>query len=99
MKLNDFIAEAETRFGKNPLDWKFVCPSCKTVQSGSDLVARGVPEERVQSIIGFSCIGRYDPLSGCDWSLGGLFRIHELEIEYDDGSPNRPCFELAEVPQ
>lgn len=30
---------------------------------------------------------------GCDWTLGGLFTIHRLEVVTDDGP--HPCFELA----
>lgn len=31
---------------------------------------------------------------GCDWTLGGLFSIHKLEIEYPDGKVS-PSFEIA----
>lgn len=31
---------------------------------------------------------------GCDWSLGGLFRIHSLEVVGADGKP-QPTFEVA----
>ena len=30
---------------------------------------------------------------GCDWTLGGLFRIHRLEVITERGP--QPCFELA----
>lgn len=30
---------------------------------------------------------------GCDWTLGGLLRLHRLEVEIEDRV--RPCFELA----
>jgi hypothetical protein len=30
---------------------------------------------------------------GCDWTLGGLLRLHRLEVTVDGGV--RPCFELA----
>lgn len=33
-------------------------------------------------------------IRGCDWTLGGLFRIHTLEVIYPDGVA-RPTFELA----
>lgn len=31
---------------------------------------------------------------GCDWTLGGLFRLHKLEVIGDDGKP-QPSFEVA----
>jgi len=31
---------------------------------------------------------------GCDWTLGGLFRIHEREVEMPDGTVH-PTFRLA----
>ncbi len=30
---------------------------------------------------------------GCDWTLGGLLRLHQLEVMTEDGV--RPCFVLA----
>lgn len=59
----EFLAEAEGRFGKNVRDWKFVCPACGTVQSVQQLldavVASGGTKEDVHGYIGFSCIGRF----------------------------------------
>ncbi|MES2712009.1 MAG: VVA0879 family protein [Pseudomonadota bacterium] len=39
---------------------------------------------------------------GCDWTLGGLFRLHALEIEWpEDRAPAaadpRPCFEIVDA--
>ncbi len=75
-----FVKESSMR------DWKFKCPSCETPQSMNDLL-QYVSKEYAQSYIAFSCIGRVNgtlkakkPI-GCDWTLGGLFRIHNLEVE------------------
>jgi hypothetical protein len=38
--------------------------------------------------------GRLDGPRGCDWTLGGLFRIHTLEVINEKGDP-QPIFELA----
>ena len=75
-----------------------VCPMCKTVQSLASLTRAMGPSsesDEVERYIGFSCIGRFTgagphrrgspPGRGCDWTLGGLFRIHELEVVGDDG--------------
>jgi hypothetical protein len=37
-------------------------------------------------------------IRGCDWSLGGLFRIHKLEIATPDGKMH-PYFEVATAEQ
>ena len=46
--------------------------------------------------MGFSCIGMFNEGVGCDWTLGGLFLIHEIEVESADGKL-QPLFKLAEV--
>ena len=50
-----WLAEAERRFGKDPLRWRFVCPSCGHVASVQDYKDVGAPVE----CVGFSCIGRW----------------------------------------
>ena len=73
----------------------FECPHCKTLQSMEDLVEAEAGEtlQDVNKYIGFSCIGRFNPPNGggCDWTLGGLFQIHELLVKYPDGG-ERPWF-------
>jgi len=68
-------------------DVKFVCPNCKTKQSANDLIKAGAGKDmdEVESVLAFSCIGRFDDKQGCDWTLGGLFRIHELEVIDPEG--------------
>lgn len=74
----------------------FKCPICKTVQSASDLIAAGAGQnfDQVEKYLAFSCVGRFTnagphegnaPGKGCDWSLGGLFRLHELEVITEEG--------------
>ncbi len=36
---------------------------------------------------------RHLGIAGCDWTLGGLFRVHKLEVVKD--GKNHPCFQLA----
>lgn len=105
--IDEFMEEAKKRFGPDKKKWKFVCPVCKTAQTAYDLLAVGVQKDKISEYIGFSCIGRwtdagsfYDkkrsPIAvGCDWTLGGLLRIHEIEIRKKDGS-TFPIFDLAE---
>jgi hypothetical protein len=88
-----------------------VCPMCGTVQSMASLVAAGAAPEKAERLIGFSCEGRLTgagpwankpsakrrAMRGCDWSLGGLFRIHKLEVI--DGTDVCPRFEVASAEQ
>lgn len=91
-------------------DVAFICPMCGTVQSSRLLISEGVGAcyETVKTIIGFNCVGRFTGKGspsvekgkghGCNWSLGGLFHMHELEVITPDGKIV-PCFELATAEQ
>ena len=84
----------------------FKCPICGTIQSAADLVKSGAGASfnDVQRLLGFSCIGRFTGAGGhkkgesagrgCNWTLGGLFRVHKLEVVTEDGE-HHPRFELA----
>lgn len=61
-------------------DARVVCPHCHTSQSPRDLVEAGVDKGEVMDYWGFSCIGSFDDKQGCNWTLGGLFQIHELDV-------------------
>jgi hypothetical protein len=80
------------------------CPICGTVQSLTSLARAGVPEDKHENYIGFSCVGRFTnagewkkgepPGRGCNWTLGGLFKLHKLEVINAKGEP-QPYFEIA----
>lgn len=79
----------------------FRCPMCGTVQGIADFTKAGVDTEDVGKYVGFSCIGRFTGAGGprakpdgkpCNWTLGGLFRTHKLEVITDDGK-SHPHFE------
>jgi hypothetical protein len=85
------------------------CVICGTVQSMASLVAAGADTRTVHQSFGFSCEGRFNgagqwsnnpaeqaarKLRGCNWSLGGLFKVHAFEVEYEDGAA-QPMFEIA----
>jgi len=84
----------------------FKCPMCHTIQSGRDLIAAGAGKtfDEIERYLAFSCVGRFTnaghhkkgtpPGRGCDWTLGGLFTIHVLEVE-TEGGEKHPRFELA----
>lgn len=91
-------------------DIAFICPMCGTVQSSHLLISEGVGAcyDTVKTILGFSCVGRFTGKGspsdekgkqhGCNWSLGGLLQMHQLEITTPDGTIV-PCFELATAEQ
>jgi len=102
MTLADYVVEGEKRFGSDKKDWKFVCSSCGTVQGFHDFVRIGVKKSEIANYLGFSCIGRFtegetgtEGKIGCDWTLGGLFQVHTLEV-IDDSGKKHPRFEFAE---
>jgi hypothetical protein len=63
-------------------DATFLCPHCGTLQSANDLIKAGAGKtsDDISGVLAFSCIGRWDNSKGCDWTLGGLIQIHELEV-------------------
>jgi hypothetical protein len=86
----------------------FRCPICGTVQSMASLLKAGAPADKLETYIGFSCEGRFSDagpwpgrkasaarrkVRGCDWTLGGLFKIHKLEVEKD--GKRQMVFEIA----
>lgn len=83
----------------------FVCPMCRTVQSATSLMKAGAGQsmQEVEKYLGFSCVGRFldapaprkEPDGNpCNWTLGGVFRLHKLEIVDPDGK-HHPYFEIA----
>jgi hypothetical protein len=81
------------------------CPMCGTIQSAADLIAAGAgPDfDAVEKYLAFSCVGRFTNAGSprkvpdgkpCNWTLGGLFSLHKLEVVTPDGK-KYPRFELA----
>lgn len=84
----------------------FICPMCGTLQCGDDLIRAGAGKtlDEVEKYLGFSCVGRFleagPPRSQpdgkpCNWTLGGLFQLHKLEVVTPDGEKH-PRFEVAD---
>lgn len=74
------------------------CPMCGCLQSARDFYAADPEQfssfEDVEKYIGFSCVGRWmhalpprpEPDGKfCNWTLGGLFKTHRLEVVTPDG--------------
>lgn len=81
------------------------CPRCETIQSGADLIAAGagLDFDDVERYLAFSCVGRFTGAGSprvvpdgkpCNWTLGGLFSLHKLEVVTPDGKTH-PRFEVA----
>lgn len=84
-------------------DIAVVCPMCSTVQSIATLMRAGRTAEEAENSIGWSCVGRFMDAPAprnkpdgkpCNWTLGGLFKVHKLEVLTPDGKAN-PYFEIA----
>lgn len=106
MTIAEFHEALKDQGVKRHEDFAFKCPMCGTIQSGASLIAAGAGKtfDDVERYVGFSCVGRFTeagsykkgtpPGKGCNWTLGGLFKLHCLEVVDDDGKPH-PRFELA----
>lgn len=98
------LAEARDRFGKDPLDWAFLCPACGDVATGRDFRAALAEHPRnargeqvtVSGLLGQECIGRTDKARGCDWAASGLI-AGPWTVELPHGRVRR-SFPLAEAP-
>ncbi len=104
MTLDEFQAACMDRFPSS-LQTAVKCPMCGTVQTAQDFIdaGQGHSFDDVQGVLGFSCIGRFTGAPAprreadgkpCNWTLGGLLRLHKLEVVTPDGQ-SHPHFELA----
>lgn len=104
MTLAEYIAAAKAQ-GVPFEHIAMKCPMCGTLQSATDLIAAGAGAtvDEVEKYLGYSCVGRFTGASSprstpdgkpCNWTLGGLFKLHRLEVVAPDGTVH-PRFELA----
>lgn len=93
IKFADWCAVATSRFGKDSMKWEFKCPRCGNVQTMNDF--KGLVEDP-STVAYYSCLGRWKKGVGCDWTLGGLFRIHTLTVDRD--GDKIPVFEFSGEP-
>ncbi len=99
----EWTAEANRRFGTDPFEWKFVCPSCGNVATSNDFLPFkdvGATTESVTS----QCIGRFTGAQGafdpatfkpCNYAGFGLIRLSPVRI-ITDGGREIHCFAFAE---
>lgn len=90
--LDQFVTRLQAQ-GVPQEHYAFRCVRCGHIQSAVSL-ARYLPPEDADNAAYFACEGRFNKKVGCDWTLGGLFRIHKLEVLSDEGKIV-PVFEPA----
>lgn len=93
-----WVAEAMSRYGSNPRDWKFVCPSCGYVASVKEWLEAGAEEEIATSCVGRALLSRKqigDTTGGpCNYAGYGLLRLNPVEVIHPDGAVTQ-AFEFA----
>lgn len=105
MTIPEFHAALMAQGMDDRADMAMICPCCGTVQSARDLIAAGAGQDfdTVGRFLGFSCVGRWTGAGSprrkpdgqpCDRTLGGMFRLHKLEVIDSDGVKH-PRFEVA----
>ena len=99
IKESDWLVELRQRFGNNPSNWKFVCPSCGHVQSFADFEAIGEDPNLAYQC----CIGRYTGSNdrtgekGCNYTINGLISLNRTTVISSRYLPVK-VFEMAPAP-
>lgn len=109
----ELVTEATERFGGNPLDWAFQCPSCKDIATGHDFAQalkehpQSTPDGEpvtASDVIGQHCIGRnlgaLDPVPSHTRGCGwAAYGLFKgpWSIVMPDGH-HAPAFPLAPAP-
>lgn len=94
VKRKDWMKIAKDAYGDKK-SWQFKCVSCGHIQSIGSVLDNNPSLKDVLDWIYQNCEGRYTKGHGCDWSLGGLFTMHLIEVVDDDGS-RFATFEFAD---
>jgi hypothetical protein len=92
IQLADWKRIGTKLFGVDHKEWKFRCAHCGHSQSETSIRALAPDVKAVEPY--FNCTGRYNKKVGCDWTLGGFFMIHTLEIFLPDSLTFGPVFEF-----
>ena len=105
----DWLAEGRRRFGWDMMQWKFVCPICKHVQTVIDFkpyADRGARPDSARN----ECIGRYagceasafsrthdlPPGGPCDYAAYGLIQVAPVRVTMAATGKVQHCFAFAD---
>lgn len=96
LTMKEWMDKGTALFGSDKKNWKFKCCRCGESQSYYDFANLEIEEP--ENKMYFSCIGRWAKDRGCNWTLGGLFQIHEQEVIAENGKAI-PTFVFDEEPK
>ena len=82
ISMKEFLSRLQAQ-GVPPEHYAYKCVRCGHVQSAASL-ARYISAGAAINAAYSSCEGRFTKGIGCDWTLGGLFQIHKLEVLAED---------------
>ncbi|WP_018306304.1 VVA0879 family protein [Desulfitobacterium hafniense] len=95
----EWLAELESRFGKDNTKWAFVCPACGHVATGQNFKDAGAgPQDMYQT-----CIGRHtgkgtptaESKNGCNWAAFGLLgTLGKGDVVVTDDGTKIPVFRM-----
>lgn len=100
----EWLGELASRFGDDPMQWRFRCPVCEHEATVQDYKDAGAPE----GAVAFSCVGRWiegspaafgdgdKSVKGrgpCDYSGGGFFQLNPVFV--DLGGKVQGAFEFG----
>jgi len=104
----EFRQAIKDRFGKDASwpDIAFRCPMCKVETKGQEWLDYG---QKGEAMLGFSCIGRLKGTdqgletknrtpTGCNYTNGGLFQLHSIEVHDPDDDHIHKFFDFAVDP-
>lgn len=100
--IEEWRAEAVRLFGDNPMEWRFVCPSCGHVASIQDWKDAGATSGEAA----YSCVGRRlegskqmgEKPGPCNYAGGGLISLNPVIIKFKGGESSRVFAFASERP-
>lgn len=90
---DDMMRIGKELFGEDTKKWVFKCPSCGHEQSIASVLEHNPELKGNLGWIYQNCEGRHVEGHGCNWTLGGLFQVHN--VEYFHSGVFVPAFEFA----
>lgn len=80
--MDEFLLTLQDQ-GVPPEHYAFKCVRCGNIQSAASLFKYMSPDKALSNVY-FCCEGRFTKERGCDWTLGGLLKIHKMEVLTED---------------